>query len=126
MTAGKICAVTLLSMNKIIEDDLANVESEVYLMTHTTNPLLTADSIRGALKSYYTGLKAGKDSLFTVNEFQSRFYRADGSALNHDPDNLIHAQDLETLYEGKFKSVYFQSGFVCKDACSNWKESSSF
>lgn len=88
-----------VSMNKIIEDDLANVESEVYMMTHTTNPLLTADSIRGALKSYLIGLKAGKDSLFTVNDFQSRFYLADGSALNHDPDNLIRTQDLETLYE---------------------------
>lgn len=89
----------LVSMNKIIEDDLENVESEVYLMTHTTNPLLTADSIRGAMRAYHEGTKAGKDSLFTVNDFQTRFYRADGSAVNHDPDNLMRTQDLETWYE---------------------------
>jgi CMP-N-acetylneuraminic acid synthetase len=84
----------LVSMNRIIADDLAAVEAETYLMTHTTNPLLRA------LSTYQTGLKTQeKDSLFTVNNYQTRFYRADGSAVNHDPDNLIRTQDLETWYE---------------------------
>ena len=39
------------------------------------------------------------DSVFTVNKFQTRFYRADGSAINHDPDNLIRTQDLEPWFE---------------------------
>jgi CMP-N-acetylneuraminic acid synthetase len=88
-----------VSMNKIIEDDLVNIESEVYLMTHTTNPLLTSGSIRGALNAYHEGRKEGKDSLFTVTDFQTRFYRADGSAVNHDPKKLMRTQDLETWYE---------------------------
>ena len=39
------------------------------------------------------------DSLFTVNKIQTRFYRADTSPVNHDPDNLIQTQDLEPWFE---------------------------
>jgi CMP-N-acetylneuraminic acid synthetase len=34
-----------------------------------------------------------------VNKFQTRFYRADGSPVNHDPNNLIRTQDLEPWFE---------------------------
>ncbi len=37
--------------------------------------------------------------MFAVNKFQTRFYREDGSAINHDPNNLIRTQDLEPWYE---------------------------
>lgn len=88
-----------VSMNLIIEDDIANVQAETYLMTHTTNPLLTAESINRAMEVYKNGISEGFDSLFTVNGYQTRFYREDGSAVNHDPDNLIRTQDLEIWYE---------------------------
>ena len=39
------------------------------------------------------------DSLFTVNRYQTRFYRADGSAVNHNPDKLERTQDLEPWFE---------------------------
>ncbi len=87
-----------VSMNKVLEDDVMNVQSDYYLMTHTTNPLLSSKTIRKALKAFLENEK-NYDSLFTVNKFQTRFYRADGSAVNHDPNNLIRTQDLETWYE---------------------------
>lgn len=95
----EICG-DLVSMNLVLADDVANVPADLYLMTHTTNPLLSAQTIRHAIAA----LKAGReerqaDSLFTVNKFQTRFYRADGSAINHDPANLIPTQDLEPWYE---------------------------
>ena len=96
--APEICG-DFVSMNKVIADDLAHVDSECYLMTHTTNPLLSADTIREAIKAYRNGVTQGKDSLFTVNRFQTRFYREDCTAVNHDPDNLIRTQDLEPWYE---------------------------
>lgn len=89
----------LVSMNKVLGDDVANVEAETYIMTHTTNPLLSGETISTALKTYRDGLAQGNDSLFSVNAFQTRFYRADGSAVNHDPDNLIRTQDLEPWFE---------------------------
>jgi len=95
----EICG-DFVSMNKVLADDIANVDASVYLMTHTTNPLMSADTIRRALAAYREGRASGKaDSLFTVDKVQTRFYRADGSAVNHDPDNLIRTQDLEPWFE---------------------------
>lgn len=89
-----------VSMNKVLADDIANVEAETYLMTHTTNPLLSAGTIRGALDKFYDArINNRGDSLFTVNRFQTRFYRADGSPVNHDPNNLVRTQDLEPWFE---------------------------
>lgn len=89
-----------VSMNLILADDIANVPADTYLMTHTTNPMLSSDTIRNALNRYRAGVDAGKaDSLFTVNKVQTRFYRADASPVNHDPDNLIQTQDLEPWFE---------------------------
>jgi len=96
---AEICG-DFVSMNLVIADDLENVAADTYLMTHTTNPLLRAETISSALQSFENARLDGKaDSLFTVNKFQTRFYREDGSAVNHDPLNLIRTQDLEPWYE---------------------------
>lgn len=89
-----------VSMNKVLADDVANVPADIYLMTHTTNPLLSSLTIMRGLASFIEAQAAGSaDCLFTVNRFQSRFYRADASAINHDPANLIRTQDLEAWFE---------------------------
>ncbi len=95
----EICG-DFVSMNLVLADDVANVAADAYLMTHTTNPLMSADTVSQALAAYRAGVAAGRcDSLFTVDKVQTRFYRADGSAVNHDPDNLIRTQDLEPWFE---------------------------
>ena len=87
----------MVSMNRILEDDIKAVPAELYLMTHTTNPLLSAKTIRLAIKALQS--EPGKDSLFSVNKMQTRFYRKDTSPVNHDPGNLLRTQDLEPWYE---------------------------
>lgn len=87
-----------VSMNLILSDDIDNVPADIYLMTHTTNPLITAQTIKHALNKFLDE-RDRHDSLFTVNKFQTRFYRDDLSAVNHDPNNLIRTQDLEPWYE---------------------------
>ena len=95
----EICG-DFVSMNLVLADDVAIVPADVYLMTHTTNPLLSASTIRGALAAFVEANQSGRaDSLFTVNKFQTRFYRADASPVNHDPKNLIRTQDLEPWFE---------------------------
>lgn len=95
----ELCGDTV-SMNLILGDDMAAIPAETYLMTHTTNPMLGAQTIRDALARYLAGVSSGEaDSLFTVNRIQTRFYRADASPVNHDPDNLIQTQDLEPWFE---------------------------
>lgn len=89
-----------VSMNLVLADDIEAVSADVYLMTHTTNPLLSSSTIRDALGEYVKARAEGRaDSLFTVDKIQTRFYRADGSAINHDPNKLIPTQELEPWFE---------------------------
>lgn len=95
----EICG-DFVSMNLVLADDIAAIDSQTYLMTHTTNPLVSPNTIREAMVAYQEGLASQSyDSLFTVNQFQTRFYRQDGSPVNHDPKNLVRTQDLELWYE---------------------------
>jgi len=88
----------LISMNLILEDDMNNIDSNLYLMTHTTNPLLSSETISKAITSFENN-KDEYDSLFMVNKIQTRFYKEDLTPVNHDPNNLIRTQDLEAWYE---------------------------
>lgn len=88
----------LVSMNRVLEDDVANIASSHYLMTHTTNPLMTEATVRAAIEKYLGSL-ATNDSLFTVNRVQTRFYLKNGAPVNHDPANLVRTQDLEPWFE---------------------------
>lgn len=89
-----------VSMNLVLADDVAAVEADIYLMTHTTNPLLGRQTLLEAISSYQSHLQSGSaDSLFSVTRHQTRFYRKDLSPVNHDPDNLIPTQNLEPWFE---------------------------
>lgn len=113
----EICG-DFVSMNKVLADDVANVAADIYLMTHTTNPLLGAATIREAVAKYSNARTARQaDSLFAVNRIQTRFYRKDGSPVNHDPDNLIRTQDLEPWYEENSNLYLFdRDSFAKTDA----------
>ena len=93
----EICG-DFVSMNLVLADDIENVASDHYFMTHTTNPLLSAETI-GAMVARYLEAGEAADSLFTVNRFQTRFYTPEGAPINHDPNNLIRTQDLPPYLE---------------------------
>ena len=89
-----------ISMNLVLKDDIDHVAADVYVMTHTTNPLLECKTLERAVYRYTEAVSNGQaDSLFSVNKVQTRFYREDGSAVNHDPQHLIRTQDLEPWFE---------------------------
>ena len=95
----EICG-DFVSMNLVLADDIAAVPADVYLMTHTTNPLLRAETIEAAFQRFQSAIAQGQaDSLFSVTRYQTRFYQADGRPVNHDPSNLVRTQDLEPWYE---------------------------
>lgn len=87
-----------VSTNKLFEYDLANSDSDLYLQTHATNPLLKAETIAQALK-VFAEAEGEYDSLFSVTEHQCRFYDKNQNAVNHNPDELLRTQDLAPLYE---------------------------
>lgn len=108
----------LVSMNLVLADDLENVDADVYLMTHTTNPLLSAVTVEKALEAFLEAQPNGDaDSLFTVDKIQTRFYRADCSPVNHDPNNLVRTQDLEPWFEENSNLYIFtRDSFAKTDA----------
>jgi len=88
-----------VSMNLIISHDLTQAKSEEhFLQTHSTNPLLTVDTISKAIEAYFAGQDV-YDSLFAATRLQTRLYWQDGRPVNHNPLELIRTQDLEPLYE---------------------------
>lgn len=87
-----------VSMNDILAYDLSITEGEHFLQTHSTNPLLTTETINNAIDQYFSGLQTN-DSLFSGTRFQTRFYWASGEPVNHNPQELLRTQDLPIIYE---------------------------
>jgi len=87
-----------ISMNIIIDYDLQKLDGEHFLQTHSTNPLLRAETIDKAIEQYFEKLNE-YDSLFGVTKVQTRFYDKNANPINHNPEELLRTQDLEPLYE---------------------------
>jgi CMP-N-acetylneuraminic acid synthetase len=88
----------MVETNDLFNYDLKLVDDEFFLQTHSTNPLLTLESLNRAILDFEKSLSSF-DSLFSVTKIQSRLYRESGEALNHDPDVLLRTQDLPPLFE---------------------------
>jgi len=86
----------MISIQPLIEYDLANSDGAYYLQTHSTNPLLTTASVDKAIETFFA--QTTHDALFSVTEIKQRFYWPDGRGVNHDPSKLIRTQDLEPIY----------------------------
>lgn len=84
--------------NQIMAYDLEHTVGEYFIQSHSTNPLVTGETIKTAVETFFAN--AGQyDSLFSVTPLQTRLYDAHFNALNHDPDKLIKTQKLPIIYE---------------------------
>jgi len=88
----------MVPMNDIIGFDISRSPSEHFLQTHSTNPLLTRETLEQAIETYFGNL-AQYDSLFSVSRLQTRLYLESGKPVNHDPAILLRTQDLPPLFE---------------------------
>lgn len=87
-----------IPMNDILLYDTAQVQADFYLQTHSTNPLLKAETISRGIQSLISNYPK-YDSLFSVTRLQTRLYWQDGRAINHNPLELLQTQDLPPVYE---------------------------
>lgn len=87
-----------IPMNEILTYDTSLVEADLYLQTHSTNPLLRALSISTAIRTLVEQYPA-YDSLFSVTRLQTRLWDELGRAINHNPSILLQTQDLPPIYE---------------------------
>jgi CMP-N-acetylneuraminic acid synthetase len=85
-------------MNDVLLNDIEQVEADLYVQTHSTNPLLRAETIQAALDAFLDA-RDRHDSLFTVTPLHTRLWTPDGEAINHDPEVLLRTQDLPPVME---------------------------
>jgi CMP-N-acetylneuraminic acid synthetase len=85
-------------MNEILIHDTGQIQADYYLQTHSTNPLLKAEtisrSIQGLLAKSYM-----YDSLFSVTRVQKRYWDELGRPINHNASILLRTQDLPPIFE---------------------------
>jgi CMP-N-acetylneuraminic acid synthetase len=86
------------SMNEVLAYDTSQVEADFYLQTHSTNPLLKAETVSRAIQQFLAAYPT-YDSLFSVTRLQTRLYDQIGRALNHNPAILLQTQDLPPVYQ---------------------------
>jgi len=85
-----------IPMNDVLLNTVGQLEADLFLQTHSTNPFLRAATVSAALRQLMTSSQ--HDSLFTVTRIQARLWTADGGPLNHDPSVLLRTQDLAPVY----------------------------
>ena len=78
----------------IIDQFIKDVEADIYILTHVTQPFVKKESFEKALKKV---LSEDYDSAFSVIEFQDYFWK-NGKPLNYDPTNIVRTQDLDPIY----------------------------
>jgi CMP-N-acetylneuraminic acid synthetase len=84
-------------MNDVLLYDVTQVESVYYLQTHSTNPLVSTETITRAVRLFCNNYPM-YDSLFAVTRLQTRLWDGLARALNHNPAILLRTQDLPPVY----------------------------
>jgi len=87
-----------MPMNEVLLYDTAQVQADLYLQTHSTNPLLRAETISRAVQVLTSSFPT-YDSLFAVTRVQTRLWDQLGRPINHNPAILLRTQDLPPVYE---------------------------
>jgi len=105
----------MIIANQLIEYDISESDGDFYLQTHSTNPLLTTETINKAIETFFSQSK--HDSLFTVTQLQKRLYWPDGQPINHDPNILVRTQDLSVVCEENSCIYIFSKNMF--NACKN-------
>jgi CMP-N-acetylneuraminic acid synthetase len=86
-----------IAMNDVLSNTLDQVDADIVLQTHSTNPFLKGGTVSAALKVFQTSA-CDIDSLFSVTRLQARLWDAESRPINHDPSVLLRTQDLAPLF----------------------------
>ncbi len=100
MRPDHLLRITSDEANQIMAHDLSLDDGGHFLQTHSTNPLVTLETLDRAIDVFFQeAVPSGYDSLFTVTAHRKRFFFADGRPVNHDPSDLRKTQELDLLLE---------------------------
>ena len=105
-----------IPMNEVLLYDISQLEADFYLQTHSTNPLLSSETISRAIQialDYYPAY----DSLFSVTRWQTRLWDELGVAINHNPAILLRTQDLPPVFEEN-SCLYIFTADTLRNRCN--------
>ena len=86
-----------VAMTEVLAYDDSQVQADVYVQTHSTNPFLKTTTIERALAEW-RGSDQHYDSLFTVQRLQGRLWDSTSRPVNHNPWILLRTQDLPPFF----------------------------
>lgn len=87
-----------IPMNEILLYDISQVPADLYLQTHSTNPLVRDVTFSKAIETFSEKYPE-YDSLFGVTRVQVRLWDRHAKPLNHNPAILLQTQDLPPVFE---------------------------
>ena len=101
----------LVKGQEIYQSFINTVDSEIYILAHTTSPFMTKQSVENALKNV---LSERYDSALSVLKKQT-FVWYKGETLNYNLNDIPRTQDIEPVYIETsgfymFKKDHFLSG----------------
>ena len=82
-------------MNEVLQCFASEVPADIYVMTHTTAPFISKESIEKGLMAVVSG---EYDSSFAAKKLQDFLWK-DGSPFNYELSSIPRTQDLPVLYE---------------------------
>jgi CMP-N-acetylneuraminic acid synthetase len=87
-----------IPMNDVLLNSINQVPSEFYLQTHSTNPLLTAQTLTKGIERFFD-IQPMYDSLFSVTRKHVRYWDSLSRPINHNQNILLRTQDLPPIFE---------------------------
>ncbi|MFK9089938.1 cytidylyltransferase domain-containing protein [Bacillus salipaludis] len=84
----------LVKGNEIYRSFINKVDSDFYMLAHTTSPFMTHSSVENALNNV---LGENYDSALSVQKKQT-FIWYKGQTLNYESNNIPRTQDIEPIY----------------------------
>jgi CMP-N-acetylneuraminic acid synthetase len=87
-----------IPMNEVLMNATSQIEADLYLQTHSTNPLLKTETISRAVQTLVDSYPSF-DTLFSVTRVQSRLWDSLARPINHNAAILLRTQDLPPVYE---------------------------
>ena len=84
-------------MNAVLRYDVERLPADLYLQTHSTNPLLKSATVARAVSTFLE-VRDRHDALMGVTRLQARLWDWQGRPINHDPNVLLRTQDLAPVF----------------------------
>ncbi len=97
-------------MNEVLTAFAKDVPADIYVMTHTTAPFISKESIEKGLDAVASGMN---DSAFAAKKLQDFLWK-DGKPFNYSLEDIPRTQDLPPLYE-ETSGFYIYDSSVIND-----------